>query len=377
MIGTNSIDTPWKDNLKNMGNRLHGICSYMAMFPPSIPNYYIKKYSKEGEKVLDQFSGRGTTPLEACMLGRFGIGNDKNPLAFVLTKAKVEIPDRQKIINRINEMWSKYKKIKPTILDKEEWNIRMLFSDYTLRQILFLKNELKWKNSNVDAFIAAMLLGIIHGSSIGYLSISMPNTFSMAPNYVKNYIKKNKLPKQNRDVFELLLKKLNRCYQKTKMKGKVYMSDARKISRISDNSIKLSVTSPPYIKVIRYGDFNWIRLWFLNYDAKSVDKKLFCSQSLSLYENFMSAVLKENWRVLTNDGIAVYVIGDVRLREKNEIINLANFVWENCAEKVGFKLIESIKEDPIKDSTKVSKIWGKTRGMATKTDRVLIMQKNE
>ena len=51
----------WKNLPKNMNNRLHTICSYMAMFPPSLPHYFIERYSIEGDLVLDPFSGRGTT----------------------------------------------------------------------------------------------------------------------------------------------------------------------------------------------------------------------------------------------------------------------------------------------------------------------------
>ena len=159
------------------------------MFPPAIPNFFIQKYSKPGEKMLDPFSGRGTAPLEACMLGRVGIGNDLNPLAYVLTAAKVNVPPINDIKNRIRNLSNSYKEGEtPETVD--DWKIRMLFSDYTLKQISFLRDELSWGTDNVDTFITAMLLGIMHGNSSGYLSIKMPNTFSMAPNYVKNILKK-------------------------------------------------------------------------------------------------------------------------------------------------------------------------------------------
>ena len=40
--------------------------------------------------VLDPFSGRGTTPLQACAEGRIGVGNDLNPFAHLLTAAKAD-----------------------------------------------------------------------------------------------------------------------------------------------------------------------------------------------------------------------------------------------------------------------------------------------
>ena len=51
------------------------------------------RYSRRGDVVLDPFSGRGTTPLQACAEGRIGVGNDLNPFAHLLTAAKVEPAD--------------------------------------------------------------------------------------------------------------------------------------------------------------------------------------------------------------------------------------------------------------------------------------------
>lgn len=347
------------------------------MFPPAIPSYYIKKYTDEKDVVLDPFSGRGTTPLEACMQKRIGIGNDRNPLAYVLTFSKISTPTIGRIKSKLNKLRSSYEKAREGIdISSEEWKIRMLFDDETLRQLLFLKGKLGWEQQNVDAFITAMILGILHGNSDGYLSISMPNTFSMSPNYVQNYIKTHNLVKPQRNVFDLLEKKLVRCYDKPPVRGRAYRSDARSLSKIRSNSVRLLMTSPPYTRVIRYGAFNWIRLWFLGKNDKEVDKKLLCSQSLPIYKEFMTGVLEETRRVLRSDGTAVFVIGDVRDRESEEIENLADYVWKNCAQPLGFKLKEPIQADVIGDDTKVSKIWGETKkGRATKIDRILVLSK--
>lgn len=367
-------ELPWKKSPSHMGNRLHTICSYMAMFPPSIPNYFIKKYSEEGDIILDPFSGRGTTALEACSLKRIGVGNDRNPLAHMLTSAKVHVPEREKIIARIRELSRKYQEKQSNQVIEEDWKIRMLFHEYTLKQLCFLRENLRWKSSPTDIFITAMLLGILHGSSDGYLSISMPNTFSMAPNYVKNYIKKHNLQKPKRDVFQLLLRKLDRCYQIIDTPGKAYNQDARNLHQIDNKSVKLVITSPPYTRVIRYGAFNWIRLWLLKKNEKDVDRKLFCSQSLPKYGDFMKSVLKETKRVLCNKGKVVLVIGDVRNRETEKSENLAEYIWEYSAQPLGFSKICQY-EDNIDEGTKVSKIWGDTKGRATKTDRILVLQK--
>ena len=44
----------------------------------------------EGDTVLDPFSGRGTTPTQACVDGRIGLASELNPLAYMLSRAKVD-----------------------------------------------------------------------------------------------------------------------------------------------------------------------------------------------------------------------------------------------------------------------------------------------
>jgi site-specific DNA-methyltransferase (adenine-specific) len=370
------MEPEWKNYPKNMGNNLHSLCSYMAMFPPSIPHYFIQKYSKEGDVVLDPFSGRGTTSLEACTQGRIGIGNDKNQLAYVLTFAKTNVPQRGRILSRLKDLEANYNPSAVSI-DQVEWQIKMIFSDYTLKQLVYLREKLNWRTSNVDAFIAAMILGIMHGNSECYLSLKMPNTFSMSPNYVRGFIQAHRLERPVRDTFTLLVKKLDRCYQRPTTKGKAYNQDARHLHWIKNESVNLIVTSPPYTRVIRYGAFNWIRLWFLKQNAKEVDSQLLCTQSLPKYLDFMTEVLIEIQRVLKPEGVAVLVIGDVRDKYSDLEVNLASHVLKSCAKPLAFKRLEEIREDVIREDTKVSKIWGKKkRGQATKIDRILVLKKS-
>ncbi len=363
----------WKSYPKSSRKSLHAICSYMAMFPPSLPRYFIEKYSEENDVILDPFCGRGTTVLEACIMNRTGIGNDLNPLAFLLSKAKSDVPQKWRILSRLKELESNYDPAKVTI-NSEHDDIRMIFSDDNLKQLVFLKQELCWKKSSVDAFIAALILGSMHGGSESYLSVSMPNTFSMSPNYVKNFIREHGLKKPSRNVFEILRTRLHRFYEKPTKKGKVYSQDVTNMTCVKDSSIDLIVTSPPYTRVIRYGQFNWIRLWFFNKTGKDVDKKLFFSQSTQKYCDFMTHVLEEMKRVLKPNGKTVLVIGDVKDRTSDNVLNLAEVVWERCAEPLGFKLVEPIIEDIISDGAKVSKIWGKKKGNATKIDRILVIR---
>lgn len=52
---------------------------YHGNFIPQIPNQLIKRYTKEGDTVLDAFLGNGTTLIESKRLGRNGIGVELIP----------------------------------------------------------------------------------------------------------------------------------------------------------------------------------------------------------------------------------------------------------------------------------------------------------
>jgi hypothetical protein len=62
------------------GHSLHEI-SYRACFKPHLPAFFISRFTAPDELVYDPFMGRGTTLVEASLLGRGPVGNDVNPLS--------------------------------------------------------------------------------------------------------------------------------------------------------------------------------------------------------------------------------------------------------------------------------------------------------
>ena len=94
----------WKDQQRLWGHAFHPMCSYLASFPAALTHAFIARYSRPGDVVLDPFSGRGTTPLQACAEGRIGVGNDLNPFAHLLTAAKVEPATRAQATTRLAQL---------------------------------------------------------------------------------------------------------------------------------------------------------------------------------------------------------------------------------------------------------------------------------
>lgn len=307
-------------------------------------------------------------------MGRQGLGSDANPLAWILTSAKVNPPTRRAAFRRIDALAAAAGEA--STRDVHD-NIRMLFSDYTLRRLVWLKSELNLKQ-RTDRFLMGVLLGRLHANADRQgiprgLTVAMPNTFAMAPAYVSRYIADKHLQAPVLDPVAFLRQLVEKLAWPPPgfAPGRAWIQDARDRPRWPSGTPKsrLIFTSPPYLSVMNYGKFNWVRLWMLGEDPKSVDADLFSSSSLHLYRAFLCDVVTSLRTALRDDGYLCLVIGDVRQGECS--INLASEVAEDL-ESSNLRLIGTVVDELPADQ-KVSRIWGTTRGRATNVDRILVL----
>ena len=91
------MNTVW--SFPERGNWATHDAKYRGNWSPYIPRNLILRYSKEGDLVLDQFAGGGTTLVEAKLLKRDIIGVDINPAALDRCREKTdfEYPDAGKV----------------------------------------------------------------------------------------------------------------------------------------------------------------------------------------------------------------------------------------------------------------------------------------
>jgi hypothetical protein len=423
-----AIAPEWKDQARLWGPALHPMCSYLASFPAALAHAFVGRYSRRGDVVLDPFSGRGTTPLQACAEGRIGVGNDLNPLAHLLTGAKVEPATAAETATRLASLrigWAASsagwlalaaavhadRADPPTVRVPAAWGTAMgaatgaatgagrdetvppevaiAFHTRTLAQLLFVRTALR-QGDRVDRFLAAAMTGILHGKSASYLSELMPNTFSMAPRYVRDFAARTAFEAPDRDVFGGLEKKLARLHREAlpRTPGIALLGDARDSAgrarlalreRGLPERVRLVVTSPPYLRVVKYGYYNWLRTWFLGEDARAIDAALDDAHHREPYLVFLREVLADLRTILADDAVVVLVIGDVetdRGRPLKGAVGLAERVWERAAEPEGYRLA-GVALDDVAAGRKMTKLWGTEAGRATKTDRILVLGATE
>jgi site-specific DNA-methyltransferase (adenine-specific) len=399
-----AIEPEWKAQQRLWGHSLHPMCSYLASFPAALTHAFIARYTRPGDVVLDPFSGRGTTPLQACAEGRIGVGNDLNPFAHLLTASKVQPATRGAAVTRLTALrlaWA---------ADAERWlalaaavvedpagggpepvpdEVVLAFHPTTFAQLLFLRDALSL-DDRTDRFLAAAVTGILHGKSASYLSELMPNTFSMAPRYVREFARRTAFASPQRDVFDGLAAKLDRLYRQPlpPAEGIALLGDARDVAPRARAALRaagrpdrarLVVTSPPYLRVVKYGYYNWLRTWFLGFDAAAIDAELDDAHHREPYLRFLREVLAGLRPVLADDAVVVLVIGDVETDRGRRIhggVGLAERVFEQAADPEGYRLA-GVALDDVAAVRKMTKLWGDEAGRATKTDRLLVLGATE
>lgn len=414
-----AIAPEWKDQQRLWGHPFHPMCSYLASYPAALTHAFIARYSRPGDVVLDPFSGRGTTALQACAEGRIGVGNDLNPFAHLLTAAKVESPTRAETATRLAQLrlaWNAgsagwmalgarvaadplaadalVPRAGSGLSDRDgaetvPVEVALAFHPSTLAQLLFARTVLRL-DDRTDRFLAAAVTGILHGKSASYLSELMPNTFSMAPRYVRDFAARTAFASPERDVFDGLAKKLDRLFRQPppRTPGLALLGDARDVAARAGAALRatgrpdrarLVVTSPPYLRVVKYGYYNWLRTWFLGFDARAIDAALDDAHHRRPYLAFLRDVLAGLRPVLTDDAVVVLVIGDVLTDRGRDIpggVGLAERTWEFAAEPEGYRLA-GVALDDVAAGRKMTKLWGDEAGRATKTDRILVLGATE
>jgi DNA methylase len=399
-----SIAPEWKEQPRLWGHSFHPMCSYLASFPAALAHAFIARYSRPGDVVLDPFSGRGTVPLQASAEGRIGVGNDLNPFAWCLTAAKLQPPTPAEARTRITALRLAFASSASDWVAQAEAiqanpatggpepvpaEVALAFHPRTFAQVLFLRASLRLED-RVDRFLAAGTTGILHGKSPAYLSALMPNTFSMAPRYVREYAARTAFASPQRDAFELLDAKVHRLYRDGLPRGRglALHGDARdagartrkalRASGLPDRA-RLVVASPPYLRVVKYGYYNWLRTWFLGMDGAAIDATLDDAHRRPPYLAFVRDVLHGLWPALTDDAVVVLVIGDVatdRGRAITDGIGLAERVWEEAAAPEGYRLA-GVTVDEVHAHRKMTKLWGPEAGRATQRDRILVLGAGE
>lgn len=380
----------WKEKKRSWGHSLHGMASRSGSFPPALANYFIMNFSKKGDRVLDPFSGKGTTALEACLNNRFGIGLDVAPEAYALTCAKTNHIDHDDAVAYLENL--KLEAVSQDEIDSVQDEVKVFYTQEVLEQILAfrktLENDFSFKKEKVSKlsskekakyakYWTGVIIGILHGSAETSLSVPCSHSYSMAPNYVKNYSIKHGLEKPQRNLKECLIKRSKKllCDGALKNEGLSLLASAMDMPSDLEASIDLIVTSPPYFTAQSYAWDNWLREWYLGYDFKEVRKETLHTSVEEKYRLAMREHLEQAYKTLKPKRWAFYVVGDVikKVAAGAYKIITAEIIAQE-AQECGFS-VELIINDNIPEASRYNSAFLK-KDQGLKLDRIVCLYKN-
>ena len=158
---------------QRMAHSLHEV-SYRACFKPQLPRFFIERLTEPGDWVFDPFMGRGTTLVEAALLGRMTGGCDVNPLSRFLVEPRFSPPEESEIARRLGLLDLRF----DDPVDPED-PLLVFFHPQTLSEIYALRRYLmeKSKLDASDRWIRMVATNRLTGHSQGFLSV-----YTMPPN---------------------------------------------------------------------------------------------------------------------------------------------------------------------------------------------------
>jgi hypothetical protein len=361
---------------QRQANSLHEV-SYRACFKPQLPRFFIERLTAPGDKVYDPFMGRGTTCLEAALLGRIPIGNDINPLSVVMTRPRLSPPVLSDVENRLREI---------PLSDPGETpsDLLVFYHPETLSEICALRHYLIEKRGSgnmdsVDEWIALVALNRLTGHSSGFFSV-----YTLPPNQavsVKSQLRINERRSQTpprRKVPDIILKKTRQLLGDVDQSVRLTLSQiagraslltamASATPQIASESVALVVTSPPFLDIVQYATDNWLRCWFLGIDPKTVH--LTVPKKVEHWRAAMTDVFRELERVLTPGGHIAFEVGEVHAgATKLEEVVLP------CGIAAGLEPLLVLIND--QKFTKTANCWGvDNMGKGTNTNRIVVFRK--
>ena len=349
--------------------------SYRGCFKPELAGFFIQKLSALGDVVCDPFMGRGTTPLEAALLGRKAVGMDANPLGEMLVKPRLNPPEIQEIEVRLARIpWSRFSALREDLL--------AFYHPQTLREITALRDYILEKDAAnqldaIDAWIRLVALNRLSGHSAGFFSVR-----TMPPNQAVTIARqvainaRNRQTPSYRDVAELILKKSRSLLRHLTTEQRHQLDSlasehrirtglAENMEHTEDSSVHLVITSPPFLNVVNYRQDNWLRCWFAGIDPASIPR---LTASTVQWVDDITKAIREMRRIVKPNGHIAIEVGEVR----KGAIQLEDLVVE-AGQRCGME--PSAIYINTQQFTKTSHCWGIENNKAgTNTNRIVVFQ---
>lgn len=357
---------------------LHEI-SYRACFKPQLPRFFIERLTSPGDLVYDPFMGRGTTLLEAALLGRRAAGCDINPLARLLVSPRLNPPVQADVVARLGELYLNWS-------GPVREDLLVFYHERTLREITALRERYlglaaEGRNDTLDDWIHMVACNRLTGHSPGFFSVySLPPNQSVSiTSQARINQRRNQVP-DYRDVKTLITRKSQSLLSQGRSASKaaatgmpetpappvLLTASCDHTPGLPDASVALVVTSPPFLNVVDYATDNWLRAWFCGIDAHAVP--LWQFRKIESWAEAMTRVFRELRRVLRPGGHVAFEVGEIM---HGSLCLVPSVIESAAAAGLDAELVLINQQD----FTKTANCWGITnQTLGTNSNRIVLLR---
>jgi DNA modification methylase len=301
---------------------VHGFHSYPARLHPETARRLVADLSPAGGTVLDPFCGSGTVLVEARLLGRRAVGVDLSPLAVALAGLKVSAPglpwtrDIERAAERVAEHADDRRKKRVGATHRYGEEDVELFEPHVLLELDGLREGVDRIQPNT---LRRALLLVLSASLTKFSKRGGDTTHLGAPKRIAGGYPIRFFVKKARDL-AVRLGEAAELLPDDALPARIAVADARRLLRVSDKSVDLVVTSPPYPGIYDYLDHHRARMRWLGLDARDLEqneigarrhaRRRSFAYAFGRFRSEMGSALSEIGRVLRPSGLAVVVSAD-------------------------------------------------------------------
>lgn len=342
------IDEFWNKSSSREA-RMHTIHNYPAKFPAFIADkaieYALPYFNNSINRISDVFCGCGTVALESRIHGIDFWGCDINPVATLIAKTKSEVYS----VNTLRKIEKKFDEeigeLQSDRFDYENANERIKYwfdEDHYLKLSAILRFIDQLPNSKYKQALLCLFSSILKATS-KWLTKS-----------IKPQVDPNKSPIDPIVAFKESLAKFISILEKEQIhnSASITIENCNFLKKKKPPQVDLIITSPPYVTSYEYADLHQLSsLWLgyaedykelrkgtigsvynsedyyfdlidLNETASSVVQALYKAKSVgnaktksvARYYVDMQAASRNCYKMLSDNGISIFVIGDTEYK---------------------------------------------------------------
>ncbi|MFP2911492.1 helix-turn-helix domain-containing protein [Pyxidicoccus sp. 3LFB2] len=351
--GSNTVQWDIPQTISELSYLTHNFFRYYGKFPPSIPKKLIRDFRPaKSSIILDNYSGSGTTLVEAKLEGYGSIGVDISPLGALAGRVKTRHHNLKAVTNlarRITEMV-------PTINAQVSFDPKTLkalgkwFEEETVQQLMNLKTcILELPVTPEREFISLAFVSIIRRVSRAY------------DGEVRPHINPSK---KSRDVYEAFVRKIEDMlgraeeFQRAtdpRIESMSICASNQNLSLLLSKSrlpVGLVISHPPYLNCFDYAPVYKLEyLWAQDLDPTVATKyenirksetRCWPATDRVIYDSYFAQLKRayEQVALVSERGVrCCIVIGDCTISGK--VVPVLDLLTESL-EEVGFQLEKTV-----------------------------------